>query len=256
MYDDDALVVNNRLTGNSVGAFLMYSRRLHMLNNVIGDNRGPSGYGIGMKDLDDAYVEGNLFADNRVGAYVDNSPRERASTLIFKNNVFVLNDVGVRLMPSVKRNEYSGNSFIDNLEQVQIAGRGTLKDNLWAVDGVGNYWSDYVGFDADNDGIGDIVYESERLFEDLSDRYPKLRLLTFSPVTQAVDFAARSFPFVRPEPKTDRPLTARPARIYSGTSPRRKRIRLANTRSIAGVRGNRGSDRPSWNVKGWRRRIS
>lgn len=205
MYDDDAIVENNRLTSNSVGAFLMYSRRLRMINNVIGDNRGPSGYGIGLKDLDDAYVEGNLFADNRVGAYVDNSPRERASTLIFKNNVFVLNDVGVRLMPSVRRNEYSGNSFVDNLEQVQIAGRGTLKDNLWAVDGAGNYWSDYVGFDADNDGIGDIVYESDRLFEDLSDRYPKLRLLTFSPVTQAVDFAARSFPFVRPEPKLTDP---------------------------------------------------
>jgi nitrous oxidase accessory protein len=206
MYDDDALVENNRLTGNSVGAFLMYSRRLTMINNVIGDNRGPSGYGIGLKDLDDAYIEGNLFADNRVGAYVDNSPRERDSTLKFKNNVFALNDFGVRLMPSVKRNEYTGNSFVDNQEQVQVAGRGTIEQNLWAVDGVGNYWSDYAGFDADNDGIGDVIYKSERLFENLTDKHPKLRLLTFSPVTQAVDFAAKSFPFVRPEPKLTDPF--------------------------------------------------
>ena len=205
MYDDDALVENNRLTGNSVGAFLMYSRRLQMIDNVIGDNRGPSGYGVGLKDLDDAYLEGNLFADNRVGAYVDNSPRERNSTLEFKNNVFVLNDFGVRLMPSVKRNVYTGNSFVDNLEQVQVAGRGTLKDNVWALDGVGNYWSDYAGFDADNDGIGDVVYESKNLFENLTDKHPKLRLLTFSPVTQAVDFAAKSFPFVRPETKLTDP---------------------------------------------------
>ena len=205
MYDDDALVENNRLTGNSVGAFLMYSRRLQMIDNVIGDNRGPSGYGVGLKDLDDAYLEGNLFADNRVGAYVDNSPRERDSALEFKNNVFVLNDFGVRLMPSVKRNVYTGNSFVDNLEQVQVAGRGTLKDNLWALDGVGNYWSDYAGFDADNDGIGDVVYESKNLFENLTSKHPKLRLLTFSPVTQAVDFAAKSFPFVRPETKLTDP---------------------------------------------------
>lgn len=205
MYDDDALVENNRLTGNSVGAFLMYSRRLQMIGNVIGDNRGPSGYGIGLKDLDDAYVKGNLFADNRVGAYVDNSPRERDSTVEFIDNVFVLNDFGVRLMPSVKRNFYSGNSFVDNQEQVQVAGRGTLKDNLWAVDGVGNYWSDYAGFDADADGIGDVIYKSEKLFENLTDKHPKLRLLTFSPVTQAVDFAAKSFPFVRPEPKLTDP---------------------------------------------------
>ncbi len=205
MYDDDALVENNRLTGNSVGAFLMYSRRLQMIGNVIGDNRGPSGYGIGLKDLDDVYVNGNLFADNRVGAYVDNSPRERDSTVEFIDNVFVLNDFGVRLMPSVKRNYYSGNSFVDNQEQVQVAGRGTLKDNLWAVDGVGNYWSDYAGFDANNDGIGDVTYKSEKLFENLTDKHPKLRLLTFSPVTQAVDFAAKSFPFVRPEPKLTDP---------------------------------------------------
>lgn len=205
MYDDDALVVNNRLTGNSVGAFLMYSRRLQMIGNVVGDNRGPSGYGIGLKDLDDAYVEGNLFADNRVGAYVDNSPRESKSTVEFVDNVFVLNDFGVRLMPSVKRNEYTGNSFVDNQEQVQVAGRGSLKENSWAVDGVGNYWSDYAGFDANNDGVGDVVYKSEKLFENLTDKHPNLRLLTFSPVTQAVDFAAKSFPFVRPEPKLTDP---------------------------------------------------
>jgi len=205
MYDDDALVENNRLTGNSVGAFLMYSRRLQMIGNVVGDNRGPSGYGIGLKDLDDAYVEGNLFADNRVGAYVDNSPRERDSAVEFIDNVFVLNDFGVRLMPSVKRNQYTGNSFVDNQEQVQVAGRGTIEENNWSVNGVGNYWSDYAGFDANNDGVGDVVYKSEKLFENLTDKHPKLRLLTFSPVTQAVDFAAKSFPFVRPEPKLTDP---------------------------------------------------
>ena len=205
MYDDDALVENNRLTSNSVGAFLMYSRRLQMIGNVVGDNRGPSGYGIGLKDLDDAYVKGNLFADNRVGAYVDNSPRERDSTVEFIDNVFVLNDFGVRLMPSVKRNQYTGNSFVDNQEQVQVAGRGTLKENDWAVDGVGNYWSDYAGFDANNDGVGDVIYKSEKLFENLTDKHPNLRLLTFSPVTQAVDFAAKSFPFVRPVPKLTDP---------------------------------------------------
>jgi len=201
MYDDDALVENNRLTNNSVGAFLMYSRRLSMIGNVVGDNRGPSGYGIGLKDLDNAYIKGNLFADNRVGAYVDNSPRESKSTVEFIDNVFVLNDFGVRLMPSVKRNEYTGNSFVDNQEQVQVAGRGTIKENTWATNGIGNYWSDYAGFDSNNDGIGDIEYRSEKLFESLTDKNPNLRVLTFSPVTQAIDFAARSFPFVRPEPK-------------------------------------------------------
>jgi len=154
-----------------------------------------------MKDLDDAVVTGNLFADNRVGAYIDNSPREIDGSVKFSDNVFTLNDYGLRLMPSVKRNEYSGNTFTDNQEQVEAAGGGSLLDNMWSVDGVGNYWSDYAGYDSDGDGIGDLPYEPQRLFEKLVDKNPELRLLTYSPSAQAIDFAAELIPFVRPEPK-------------------------------------------------------
>ncbi len=214
MYDDDALVEDNRLIGNSVGAFLMYSRRLNLRHNVIGDNRGPSGYGIGMKDLDDAVVTENLFADNRVGAYIDNSPREIDGFVKFSDNVFTLNDYGVRLMPSVRRNEYSGNTFADNQEQVEAAGGGSLVNNMWSVEGRGNYWSDYSGYDSNGDGYGDVPYEPQKLFEKLVDQRPELRLLTFSPAAQAIDFAAELIPFVRPEPKLsdDAPLMS-PGRL-------------------------------------------
>jgi len=83
MYCDDAIIENNLLTNNSVGSFLMYSRRLHLVGNTIAYNRGPSGFGVGMKDLDDAVVENNLFLDNRIGAHLDNSPREINSTGLF-----------------------------------------------------------------------------------------------------------------------------------------------------------------------------
>jgi len=39
MYCDDALIENNRLLHNSVGTFLMYSRRLNMQHNTIAYNR-------------------------------------------------------------------------------------------------------------------------------------------------------------------------------------------------------------------------
>jgi nitrous oxidase accessory protein len=201
MYCDDALIERNLLAGNSVGAFLMYSRRLHMDHNVVAHNRGPSGYGVGLKDLDDAVIKENLFVDNRVGAHVDNSPREIDSTLQFTGNVFAQNDAGVQLMPSVKRNQFTGNGFIDNIEQVAVAGGGTLQQNSWTVDGTGNYWSDYAGYDADGDKHGDIPYKAERLFESLMDRHPGLRLFIYSPAAQAVDFAARAVPFIKPTPK-------------------------------------------------------
>ncbi len=208
MYCDDADIRGNLLVDNSVGAFLMYSRRMHLRGNTIANNRGPSGFGVGLKDMDDAVVEDNLFYDNRIGAHLDNSPREVDGLGWFEGNTFSYNDIGVNMMPSVRHNQFSDNNFIDNGEQVSIAGGGQLLENDWTVGGRGNYWSDYAGYDAAGDGLGDEPYLAERLFENLVDRYPVLRLFAFSPSADAVDFAAEAVPLVRPKPKLtdDNPL--------------------------------------------------
>lgn len=210
MYCDDAIIENNRLIDNSVGAFLMYSRRVTLHSNTIANNRGPSGYGIGLKDMDDAMVTDNLILDNRVGVHLDTSPREVDSFGKYSGNVFAYNDIGVEMMPSVRRNEFSGNSFVENEEQVGVAGGGIIRENLWTIDGRGNYWSDYAGFDADGDGHGDIEYKSERLFENLMQAEPKLRLFIYSPASNAIDFASKAFPMVKPQPKLvdERPYMA------------------------------------------------
>ena len=202
MYCDDAQISQNRLLNNSVGAFMMYSRRVNLVNNTISGNRGPSGYGIGLKDMDDAVLVDNLFLDNRIGAHLDTSPREVDSIGKFSGNVFAYNDIGVEMLPSVRHNEFVGNSFVENEEQVSIAGGGGLfQANSWTVAGEGNFWSDYAGYDADADGQGDIEYKSERLFENLMEQEPMLRLFLYSPSTNAIDFAAKAFPAVRPQPK-------------------------------------------------------
>ncbi len=210
MYCDDATITNNLLAYNSVGTFMMYSRRLEFTHNTIAYNHGPSGFGIGLKDMDDAVVQDNLFLANRIGAHLDNSPREVDSLGTYDGNVFAYNDIGINLMPSVRHNQFSNNSFIENQEQVNIGGGGMNQDNLWTVDGVGNFWSDYAGYDQGGDGFGDEIYRADRLFENLTSRYPNLRLFIFSPSSQAVDFAAKAVPFVRPQPKlTDsQPLMA------------------------------------------------
>lgn len=201
MYCDDAHIENNRLLNNSVGAFLMYSRRMVLQHNTIAGNRGPSGYGIGLKDMDDAIVKENRFLDNRVGAYLDGSPREVDSIGQFEGNIFAYNDIGVELLPAVRHNQFFANSFIDNGEQVAIAGGGRPGENAWTVDGQGNYWSDYAGYDANGDARGDMAYRSERLFESLTAQSPNLRLFLYSPAVNAIEFAATAFPLVRPQPK-------------------------------------------------------
>jgi nitrous oxidase accessory protein len=200
MYCDDATIENNRLTNNSVGAYLMYGRRMTLRDNLIAFNRGPSGYGIGLKDMDDSIITGNRFLDNRVGAFVDGSPRELDSTGIIRGNLFAYNDIAIEMLPSVRHNLISDNSFIENEQQVVVAGGGQLRDNEWTVGNRGNYWSDYAGYDVDGDNQGEIAYRSERLLDDLLGRRPELRLFIYSPVVSAVDFAARAFPLVRPQP--------------------------------------------------------
>lgn len=212
MYAHDSVLEDNHLHHNSVGVFLMYSRDIRLHRNILSHNRGPSGYGIGLKDMDAVSAEDNLIVGNRVGLFADNSPQRIDEWNGFRRNHFAYNDVALALLPSVKRNRWSDNAFVENVSQISILGGGTLQGNEFTVDGRGNYWSDYQGFDADGDGIGDVPYRNTSLFEDLLDREPKLRLFLYGPAQQAVEFAARAFPLLRPPPRiTDTAPLMRPA---------------------------------------------
>jgi nitrous oxidase accessory protein len=198
MYCDDAAIEGNLLLDNSVGAFLMYSRRLRLRRNTISGNHGPSGFGVGLKDMDDAEITGNRFVGNRIGAFLDNSPRESASRIELSGNLLAGNDVGVSILPNVRRGSFLGNSFVDNQQQVEIAGSGAdAAANLWR----GNFWSTYAGYDGDGDGVGDVPFQADLLFEDLSDRLPALKLFLYSPAKEALEVAARTLPLIRPRPK-------------------------------------------------------
>lgn len=213
MYSDDAFVEGNVLENNSVGAFLMYSTDLTMTGNVFRSNRGPSGYGLGLKDVDGLTASGNRFVENRVGLYADNSPSKVDLYHHLESNVFAFNNIGVLLGSTVARNVFTGNAFIDNSVQVASDSTGGLLDNEWSYEGVGNHWSDFAGFDADSDGIGDIAYQIDNLFTDLIERYPEMAFFSGTPAAQAVDMASKTFPSLRPEPilTDDSPLIRIPA---------------------------------------------
>ncbi len=206
MYTDGMTVQENLTEGNSVGIYLMYSVNVLIENNTFRQNRGPSGYGLGLKDMDAVTVRDNYFFENRVGLFFDNAPASVNIYQVIQRNVLAYNDMGVLLMPAVARNRFVENTFLDNLEQVAAKGGGSRQgDILGANTWEGNYWSDYVGYDADGDGVGDVPYRSESLFENLIDRYPELRLFRFSPVQQTIEMAARAFPVFKPQPKLTDP---------------------------------------------------
>ena len=201
MYSHDATITGNVIEGNSVGGFLMYSKNLTFTGNFIGGNYGPSGYGLGMKEVDGATVEDNQFVGNRIGIYFDYSPISYDITQYFAGNLIAYNEVGLMFLPNVERNAFTGNAFIENREQVGITSGGEFSGNLWSVDGVGNHWDDFGGYDADGDGIGDIPYKLDDLYSALTDAHPEITFFADTPAARAVDMAARLFPTLRPRPK-------------------------------------------------------
>lgn len=219
MYSHDTTLSDNILVNNSVGVYLMYSNRITLIRNQMLNNRGASGYGIGLKDCDDIVVEHNALLANRVGIYIDNSPSGVDSEGLVATNMVAFNEIGLLATPNTHDNVVTGNGFVENEEQVAVHGRGSLSANTFARDGVGNFWSDYPGFDRDGDGRGDLPYEPRSLFESLLAREPNLRFFLHSPAQEAIELTARAFPELRPEPKLVDPVPlTRPPVVDVATS--------------------------------------
>jgi nitrous oxidase accessory protein len=71
---------------------------------------------------------------------------------------------------------------------------------VWSIGGRGNYWSDYRGYDADGDGVGDRAYRPEPAFVGAMADNPTLRLFQFTLAQQALDMAADMFPVYQYDP--------------------------------------------------------
>lgn len=195
MNSDDGTASRNALVDNSVGIYIMYGKRFTVQDNLLQNSRGPSGHGLGLKEVDGVDVIGNVIYDNRIGVYNDNSPFSMNVMGVFRNNMIAYNDIGVGVLPSARANVYYENSFVENLEQVTVLGGGELSEgNSWSQNGVGNYWSEYAGYDSDGDGIGDVPYRNATMSEQLRRSHPELQIFRFSLAETAVDFASQAVP--------------------------------------------------------------
>ncbi|MFN3337853.1 MAG: NosD domain-containing protein, partial [Thermomicrobium sp.] len=205
MYSSDSLIEQNLLRDNSVGIYLMYGARQTVRHNVLFHNRGPSGYGLAIKETDGVVAEANLMLRNRVGLYIDNSPISVGVTNYITGNWIAYNDIGLLISPATRSNLIIGNTLLENLEQAAPQGGGTLDRITWAESGRGNFWSDYAGYDADRNGIGDLPYQNRALSSVLTDRSPLLAFFRFSLAASALDLAARAVPLFQPAPRLTDP---------------------------------------------------
>lgn len=190
MSSDDNRFEDNQFYDSVAGAAIMYSRHIEFRRNVFRHNRGFSSFGILFQDSDDCTAEENAFVDNAVGIFME---ALRASR--FRHNLIAANDTAIQAFSSGSGNTFSGNNFIANLSPIEVIGRTT--GSRWSDAGGGNYWSDYQGYDLDENGVGDVPFKIQNVFERMEGDYPRLRLYLFSPASQALALSERIVPLVR-----------------------------------------------------------
>lgn len=240
MSSDNNRILNNTLRRNLSGALLMFSNDLLLKDNDLSDNRaGASGAGILLKDVNNIFAEGNLIQRNKYGINAEGTPNAVGASAVFIRNTLALNDTGVGLFSNAPIT-FVENAMIENFEQVEAlsgslslghgsapvapaattggdehAGHAAATDATggpdptagklpagptWSIAGRGNYWSDYAGYDADGDGIGDQAYRPRPAFAGALADEPALRLFQFTLAQEAIDMAADMFPVYRYDP--------------------------------------------------------
>ncbi len=177
---------------NRGGLALMEVRDQTVRGNRAWDN---SDHGIMLRTIQDAVVEDNVVAGNARGFFIYDA---EYNTL--RDNLVVDNVVGVHLWAGSKNNRVEGNDFVGNREQVRYIG---ARDEPWGGER-GNFWSNYLGWDRDGDGRGDVPFEANDLVDRLTWRYPLAQLLLASPAIQTLRLVGRQFPVLRAPSVVDR----------------------------------------------------
>ena len=163
---------------------------MEVRNQVVRNNRawGNSDHGIMLRTLQDSIIENNVVADNARGFFIYD-----VEYATLRGNLILRNTVGVHLSAGSTRNKVEGNDFIGNREQVRYVG---ARDERWGAES-GNYWSNYLGWDRDGNGVGDVPYEANDMVDRLTWRHPTIKLLLASPAVQALRLVGQQFPVLR-----------------------------------------------------------
>jgi len=187
MFSKNNTFEENISVKNIAGAVLMYGRGNTFRRNVLAECKGFRGFGLLYVEFEDSIGEDNWVINNTVGVYMDNSWKN-----VLKNNTIAENVIGFYLKSSSEGNEIYQNNIVRNIVQVQT--ERTSSNNRWFKDGKGNYWSDYLGFDLNGDGVGDIPHRLTSYFAFMMENYPTLSLYFYSPSVNALELSLKTFP--------------------------------------------------------------
>lgn len=204
---EDSLIANNHTNGQRYGIHYMFSYRNTLRGNESSDNvggialmqsrhlivennvaNGNDRVGILFRDAQYCEIRGNRLADNGQGMFFFSSTDN-----VIEDNQLVHNEVGAKVWAGSLRNQVRGNSFIGNRQQIFYVG---AEDLIWGAGGRGNYYSDYMGWDQDGDGVGERAHRVDSFTANLLFRYPSAVLLLRSPVMELLSHLEERMPLL------------------------------------------------------------
>src|SRR5690554_1074545 len=200
MFSNRNQVTNNRTTRTRTGYALMQSRQLTVTHNSSDHDQN---YGILMNYITYSTIEDNFVTAVQPGSGdgVHISGAEGKALFIYNSlfntlarNHFAHSALGIHLTAGSEDNRIYHNTFIGNQQQVKYV---AIRHQEWSHEGKGNYWSDYLGWDRNSDGIGDVAYEPNDNVDRLLWTYPQVRLLMHSPSIELLRLVQRAFPVVK-----------------------------------------------------------
>lgn len=143
-------IIGNTVTNNgNFGIYIGSSSK----NNTISENtvRNNNGGGITASTSNNSTIRRNNVIHNKIGIEVWQSNYNK----IYENNISENYDIwGIWVAGGSEYNLFYNNCFINN----EVNAWDDGMNNNWNCSILGNYWDDYNGNDADNNGIGDIPY--------------------------------------------------------------------------------------------------
>jgi nitrous oxidase accessory protein len=217
MYSYHNLVSGNRTVNTRTGYALMQSKFLTVTDNI---SENDSNYGILMNFITQSTIENNRVSGVQNNRSVEGAPSMTEGKALFiynslfnkiRGNYFTESDMGVHLTAGSEDNVFTRNAFINNKEQVKYV---ATRPQNWSHEGVGNYWSDYLGWDMDADGIGDTQYEPTDGVDRLLWKFPAAKVLLNSPAVETIRWVQRQFPVLKAQGVVDtHPLMSLPEKL-------------------------------------------
>ena len=110
------------------------------------------------------------------------------------DNELSQSDLAIHLTGGSTDNKIYNNAFLGNRNQVKYVSN---RKQEWSFDGQGNYWSDYLGWDVNKDGLGDSQYVPNNGLDKLLWKFPNARMLFNSPGVLLLRWVEAQFPIFK-----------------------------------------------------------